>query len=266
MPFNLPYDILYDIFLGMLGMMLLYVAFNWVATKQRGYLYYGAYILGQIIFFCEMRADVLARVAPTIADNWLQEFTGVIVILLYNLFADDFLDLKLKSPRMHRLVRLNVWVSVAALGALIIIKIMGWDYGEYILNTTKLFIYLCGLSIIIAILRWKDSLSRYLVTGSLFLISLESVNIFLMAVCKTNSGLSELRYLSPDSLISHPSLFSQLGVLADLLFLTLGLVRKNHQIALEQIRSDIERKNAVEQERQRIARDMHDDLGSGLSA
>ena len=229
----------YNFFLGIVSMIAIHTTINWWQTRRREYVYYALYISCQWLFFALMRDDIVAR--HSINETWLLSFTRPSSIILYNIFAIEFLELRKKSPWLYRCAVANILIAGAALLAMMWVHYLGMpDLARQIIDTVKLVIFVLGLCVVMGILRRADRTAKYFVMGSFFLIGLETANVVIGMVCHTTEGLNHLRHLSPDSIFSHPNFLTFFAVLSDLVCLSLGLVYRNHQIAMSKLRAQLE--------------------------
>ncbi len=264
-PIHFSYTEFYFTSLGMLLMMFAYILVNWIQIRKDIYAYYAVYIGLQWLYFYLIEDDILSG-AP-LSTTWLILTTRCTAWAFYNIFAVKFLELPKREKSLCFYAQVNIALAIFAFVSMSICYWIGRDdLARVITDVIKVVIYVLGLVVVIRVLKWKIPISNYFVLGSLALIICEMTNLTLAKFCHTAMGAAELRYLSPDNPMSHFGFFSIIGVLLDLISLTLGLVYLHRESTLENLRAEYEKKRALEEERNRIARDMHDDLGSGLSA
>jgi signal transduction histidine kinase len=146
---------------------------------------------------------------------------------------------------------------------------------EYLVeNATKVLLLVMVIIFLIYSLRsWEDKLMRYLFWGNLclFIFSLVSQLAVLL-----DSFFKELPGILGSSLFYY-----EIGLLLELVFFLAGLNRKNRRQLIEQTKEreilkaqnqlkEYEKEIAVykaqQEERERISADMHDELGSGMTA
>ena len=115
---------------------------------------------------------------------------------------------------------------------------------------------------------------NYLVAGQLFLTIFSLVSLLLSA--------TSFRFFEPPNHVgNNPMLYYQIGLILDMVLFLFGLTYKNNRILIERVkererlkleneRKDFEKQVAImearQQERNRISADMHDELGSGVTA
>jgi signal transduction histidine kinase len=141
-------------------------------------------------------------------------------------------------------------------------------------NITKQVLLILSLIFIFYGLRKKDPLMNYLVTGQLCLTFFSIISFLLLITPMRISN-------NDDSILNDSLIYYQTGLVLELIFFMSGLSYKNKRDLIERIKErerlklDNERKEfekqvaileAKQQERNRISADMHDELGSGVTA
>ena len=197
-------------------------------------------------------------------------------IMFYMLFMQRFLDTKNKHPFLYKLYTAGI--------TLLIVSMLSYTYFHYftdnytieylVENATKVLLLVMVIIFLIYSLRsWEDKLMRYLFWGNLclFIFSLVSQLAVLL-----DSFFKELPGILGSSLFYY-----EIGLLLELVFFLAGLNRKNRRQLIEQTKEreilkaqnqlkEYEKEIAVykaqQEERERISADMHDELGSGMTA
>jgi signal transduction histidine kinase len=120
---------------------------------------------------------------------------------------------------------------------------------------------------------WNDRLLRYLFWGNLFLLVFSFLSLLMLTM---NIITGNLPVILKSSLFYY-----EIGLLIELIFFLLGLNHKNKRQLISQARererlkakdqmNEYEKEIAIykaqQQERERISADMHDELGSGMTA
>jgi signal transduction histidine kinase len=265
MNISFSYSDAYNILLGILMMMFLYNAVTYGQTRRKENLYYCAYVFFQWLFLFQLKNDILSRVP--IQETWQLAMTRPAVLLMYNVFGMTLLELKEKHQKLYRYTLWNNYIILVMWIIVLYFCCIGQpNTARKVIDLGKLPIFAMGILVVIGMMRNGSTTARYFVLGSFLLMGLESLNISLNVVCHTMEGAKGVRYLSPDSLLAYPNFFSKIGILLDLFCLNLGLNYHNQKLLSQALQAELDKQRALEAERSRIARDMHDDLGSGLSA
>lgn len=262
---------------GMLLMMFLYIMLKYVQLRTLDYLYYGIYIFFFLMYF---GLKLLSSIGyeQIYYNDWygglFNNQVQVYAYIMYFLFFQSFLNTKHHMPRLHRLFKLSLLVLLAY----IVVDTMLFFFPQFFLvknllwNLIRLSLVALTFTAIILILKSKSPLGNYLVVGGIIL---------------TVFGLAAMIFsFDPAPIASLPSPFDtplnyfQIGVVGELIAFTLGLGYKNRMDEQEKVRAqaklqaiterqEFERYRAMmdarEEERARIAKDLHDGVGGLLS-
>ncbi len=267
----------FTVFCGMLFMMLLYISFKFVQVKSKEYFYYAGYIFCFLFYFF-LKANAL-NIAPVyripLAAYYLVNSTQVLAYCLYFAFFRHFLNVVVTLPRLNTILR---WVTGVLLAYVAIDFVLFFFPVTYIIrwvvwDSIRLaLIGFCAVALVM-IVKLRNKLMHYIFAGSI------AMSVFGLAamIFSSNYQLIE-NWPAP---LNSPLLYFQLGITLELLCFSLGLGYKNRQDELEKIeatealkfereRQVFERYKATvearEAERRRIASEMHDDIGSGLTS
>lgn len=270
-------DLITYILCGLLLMMILFSLANFFQGANREFLYYSGYafFLGLMMFLMSLynfRTNEFSYFLESYLDFILQ-LTG---IGFYMIFMQRFLTTRTKHPFLHKLYNFGL--------VFLLVSIISFTYFNYftdnfviqnlIENSTKIFLLVMVLVFLVySISHWDDKLLQYLFWGNflLFVFSL----------------ISQLSALIQNILSSLPGIFSssmfyyEIGLLLELVFFLGGLNHKNRRLLIARTKEretlkaqnqmkEYEKEIAVykaqQEERERISADMHDELGSGMTA
>ena len=265
------------IFCGLLLMMILFSLANFIQGANPEFLFYSGYafFLGTMLLTKTMfgfRSSHISFLFEAFMDFIMQGLG----IMFYMLFMQRFLDTKNKHPFLYKLYTAGI--------TLLIVSMLSYTYFHYftdnytieylVENATKVLLLVMVIIFLIYSLRsWEDKLMRYLFWGNLclFIFSLVSQLAVLL-----DSFFKELPGILGSSLFYY-----EIGLLLELVFFLAGLNRKNRRQLIEQTKEreilkaqnqlkEYEKEIAVykaqQEERERISADMHDELGSGMTA
>jgi signal transduction histidine kinase len=270
-------DLITYVFCGLLLMMMLFSVTNFLQGANHDFLYYSGYafFLGGMLFIqtvFHFRTNLFGYLLEGYLDFVLQ----CIGIIFYMLFMQRFLNTRNNHPFLYKLYNAGIALLVISLVSFSIFHHFTDNYiAEYFIeNSTKIVLLLMILVFLVYSLRhWNDKLLRYLFWGNLclFIFSLVSqLAIFLGEVFKSFPGV-----------LSSSVIYYEIGLLLELAFFLAGLTHKNRRQLIEQTKEreilktqnqlkEYEKEIAVykaqQEERQRISEDMHDELGSGMTA
>jgi signal transduction histidine kinase len=270
-------DMITYVFCGLLLMMMLFSIANYSQRNNSDFLYYSlyAFFLGGMLFIqtiFHFNTSQFSYFLEGYLDFILQS-TGII---FYMLFMQRFLNTRTKHPFLYKLYNTGIGLLVASMAAYSFFHQFTDNYpAEYFIESiTKILLLLLIIIFLVYSLRHrKDVLLRYLFWGNLFLFIFSLVSqlaIFLSDLFKDLPGV-----------FSSSIIYYETGLLLELVFFLSGLNYKNRLqlIAQTKERETLKTQNqlqiyekeiavykAQQEERQRISEDMHDELGSGMTA
>jgi signal transduction histidine kinase len=270
-------DLMTYVFCGLLLMMILYSIANFLQGANPEFLYYSGYaiFLGTMLF---TKAIFIYR-ASTISyflESYLDFIMQGLGIMFYMIFMQKYLDTKTQHPFLHKLYNAGI--------AMLVISVLGYTWFHYftgdftvenaIENLTKvLLLLLTVVFLVYSVLNWKYRLMRYLFWGNLCLFVF---SLFSQLIIMSGGITKQLPGIFKSSLFYYET-----GLFLELVFFLMGLNHKNRKqlIAQAQERERLKAENlmkeyekelavfkAQQQERERISADMHDELGSGMTA
>jgi signal transduction histidine kinase len=197
-------------------------------------------------------------------------------IMFYMIFMQRFLDTKNKHPFLYKLYNTGIALLALSLFSYTFLHYFTNNYvaENLVENITKILLLLMVVVFLIYGLKnWKDKLMRYLFWGNfcLFIFSVISqVAVMLVQVFKDLPGI-----------FSSSLFYYEIGLFLELVFFLAGLNYKNRrriisqtkeremlkaQNQLQEYEKEIAVYKAQQAERERISTDMHDELGSGMTA
>ncbi len=263
------------IFCGLLLMMILFSIANYVQGANNEFLYYSGYafFLGGMLF-----TKALFDFRPNAASNFFEEYLDFIMqsmgIMFYMFFMQRFLVTKKNHPFLFRLYNFGI---VMLLLAMLTFTFFHYFTNNYIAeagveNITKLILLAMTIVFLIYSSRhWNDKLLRYLFWGNLCLFVFSMLSLVLTMI--------NVPFLP--GVMGSAILYYEVGIFLELVFFLAGLNHKNKMAIIaqtkerERLRTENQLKEyekeiavykAQQEERQRISADMHDELGSGMTA
>jgi signal transduction histidine kinase len=274
---HLYLNIITYIFCGLLLMMILFSVANYLQGGNEEFLYYTGYALFLgLMLFTKTYYDLQISNAVFFMEAYLDFIMQCTGIIFYMIFMQKFLSTRAKYPFLYKLY------NTAITGLLVSVALFSYSFfftNNFIFlnsieNITKIALLIMMVVFLVYCLKyWKDKLLRYLFWGNLF--------YFFFAV------LSQSLILFGHALSNLPAAFNsalfyyEIGLFLELVFFLAGLSYKNRRQIIEQTRErerlkmenerkEFEKQMAVvtaqQDERNRISTDMHDELGSGMTA
>ncbi len=270
-------DLITFILCGLLLMMILFSLANYFQGANPEFLFYSGYafFLGFMLFLMA-RYNYRTNSFSYFLEGYLDYVMQLAGIVFYMIFMQRFLNTRENHPFLNKLYNFGLILSS--------VSILAYTYFHYFSNNfnaenmaenmTKVMLLLMVIIFLVYSVRhWEDKLLRYLFWGNLCLF------IF--------SLISQLAAFIQDILDSLPGIFSssifyyEIGLFLELVFFLGGLNHKNNRRLIAQTREretlkaqnqlkEYEKEIAVykaqQEERERISADMHDELGSGMTA
>ncbi|NOT52747.1 MAG: hypothetical protein HOP10_15895 [Chitinophagaceae bacterium] len=270
-------NLLTYVFCGLLLMMILFSIANFFQGANRDFLYYSGYaffigcmLLTKAVF------DFRINAASFFFESYFDFILQGIGIIFYMIFMQRFLDTRNKHPFLHTLYKVGIGMLTISLLFYTWLHYFSSNFAlEYLVeNTSKmLLLVMIVIFLVYSAKRWKDKLLRFLFWGNLFMLIFSVIS--LLAVMMENM-FQQLPGIFNSSLFYYEA-----GLFFELVFFLAGLNYKNRRIIIMQTREremlktqnqmqEYEKELAVykaqQEERQRISADMHDELGSGMTA
>lgn len=245
----IEYKFYTGVFYGILGALLFYNLFLFVAFKEKAYLYYILYVLC-FMFYQACLNSLDLEIAGAWLPSWFFERSIIIssnmMMIFMMLFASEFLELKRYIPRHYTVIRTFLLVMLLATGAVLVtpnvtpFSDFAVLFGVLILS----FLWYSGLRMLLK----GHKMARFYIIGWTFLLS---------SILLQGFGFLGLIPL-------HPALFEHIpGVAAcfEALFLSLALIdkinliKRNHEKWQQQQNETLEEKVQERTEQLERARD-----------
>lgn len=269
-------DLITYVFCGLLLMMILYSLAVFFQGANREFLYYSGYafFIG-LLLFSKAYYNYHTEPVNYFLEGYLDFILQCTGILLYMIFMKRFLNTRDQYPFLHRLYNTGVGLLLISMASY---TFLHYGTDNFLLengveNGTKFLLLIMILVFLIyGISRWNDRLLRYLFWGNLFYLFFSLVSFGLIIAPQ----LFPLKGLAASSLIYYEA-----GIFFELVFFLAGLNYKNRRRIIAEAREremlkaqnmlkEYEKELAVykaqQEERERISADMHDELGSGMTA
>ncbi|MEO5945941.1 MAG: 7TM diverse intracellular signaling domain-containing protein [Chitinophagaceae bacterium] len=265
------------LFCGLLLMMILFSMANFFQGANREFLYYSVYafFLGAMLLTKSINNF---RISQT--SFFLESYLDFILmntgIIFYLIFMKIFLATKSKYPFLYKLYTAGTFFLLAAMVTYTFFHYLTDNYVlENLIETVTKFLLLIMIIIFLvySFRHWKDKLLRYLFWGNLCLL-LFSIISFLAVLMRSS-------FLAISGIFGSSLFYYEIGLFLELVFFLSALNYKNNKRIIEQTkeRENLKAQNllqeyekeiavykAQQEERQRISADMHDELGSGMTA
>lgn len=265
------------IFCGLLLMMILYSIANFLQGANREFLYYSGYafFIGTMLLTKAMFTYHTSYLSYFL-EEYLDFIMQVLGIMFYMAFMRKYLATKTDHPFLYKLYNTGIIMLIISLAGYTLFHYLTNNFiaENAIENITKVLLLILTLVFLVYSLRhWQNKMMRYLFWGNLCLFAFA---LFSQAIIMNNSLTRPLPGILKSSLFYY-----ELGLFLELVFFLMALNHKNRRQLIAQARErerlkaenqmkEYEKELAIfkaqQQERERISADIHDELGSGMTA
>jgi len=269
-------DAITDLFAGVMLMMIFYAISEYIQSKKPEFLYYVGYsVCISVLLFLKATLNHVTTAFDFFFESFLDNIIFSAGYICYIIFHRKFLETSKNYRSLDRYLLWGSWgiAGLTLLYTLAYFFVADFRFADYFETATKLLLLTTSIIFIIKGLTYNNRLMNYIVMGniSLCLLSIVSQAMIMMSI-KIVPGVSVLNLAL---------FYYELGITIELLFFLFALTYKNkmeiiasiqkeEKLKLETERKEMEKQVAVlaakQDERNRISVDMHDELGSGVTA
>jgi signal transduction histidine kinase len=269
-------DIMTNLFAGIMLMMIFYALSEFMQTTKAEFPYYAVYAIciSSLLFLKSILHDTTTRFSYFF-EGYLDNIIFCAGHISYIIFHRKFLDTKKNYPDLDRYLYwgFNSVIVLMLLYSIAFFWVPDFRVVNYIEDSTKYVLLLIIIIFIWKGLHYKDELMNYIVFGNISLCVLSLLSQLMIA--------TNWKIVKGQSIINLSLFYYELGIIIEVLFFLFAVTYKNkkeivlsiqkeEKLKLETERKELEKQVAVlaakQDERNRISADMHDELGSGVTA
>lgn len=269
-------DVITNLFAGIMLMMIFYAISEYLQSGKPEFLYYIGYsVCISLLLFLKSTLHQVTTSFNFFFESFLDNIIFSVGYIFYIIFHRKFLETKKYYRALDRSL---FWGSIAItvlMTAYILFFFLSPDFriANTIEDSTKILLLVISVVFILQGLSYRNQLMNYIVMGN---ISLCLLSIISQTIISTN-----FKIVKGVSVLNLALFYYEAGITIELLFFLFALTYKNkmeiivsiqkeEKLKLETERKEMEKQVAVlaakQDERNRISVDMHDELGSGVTA
>jgi signal transduction histidine kinase len=276
-------DSLLDVFTytvsGVLLFMIFYSLAVYIQSRNKEFVYYAGYtFLTCSLLFLKSYLNISATAFHYFYEEYLDFMIMTGSVVLYQIFMRMFINSKEQYPLLDKFLR---FFTLLLTGASIVFSLVYFFTDRYIiLNIMENFVikqvfFLTGVFFIVYTIKKNNPLLNYLAAGNAALVVLAVISYIII--------ITGWKLVPNDiaSIFNRALFYYEIGLVLELGFFLSGLAYKNRRDIIERVkererlkleneRKEFDKQMAVmaakQEERNRISADMHDELGSGVTA
>ncbi len=253
--------IFYLFFQGILVFQTIFLLVLYYLTRRKDVFYYAIYLLlSAAYFFLNAPNTFFGLHDDAVFNSAVYNYGNIPLIivmhLFYILFVRSFFSGLYESDRLHQSFRLVLLTMTGLLAAFLVLRFVGWGT-QPVFYMANFLGTILGAVVLADIYRKRIPDVGWVAAG--IIMNMIGNGITMIMVIMMNNGVEHL-------MVSvYPLIFMRIGLLADMFFYQVAILKKWQHQEKELATERIEKQLAVERVRNQISSQLHDDIGSTLS-
>lgn len=263
---------------GVLLFMIFYSLAVYIQSRNKEFLFYAGYtFLTCSLLFLKSFLDTSSNGFNYFYEEYLDFMIMTGSVVMYQIFMRKFINSRENYPVLDKILRYFSWLLTIAS---MVFSAVYFFTEKYIMlnimeNAIKQLFFLTGVFFIVYSIKKKNPLLNYLAAGNFSLVLFSVISYIII--------ITGWRFVKNDysSIFNRALFYYEIGLVLELGFFLSGLAYKNRRDIIERVkererlkleneRKEFDKQMAVmaakQEERNRISADMHDELGSGVTA
>ncbi len=244
--------------------------FQWFLVKRLEYVWYAFYLGGLFIYYGnrlegKYNLDVFFNF-NLIPNYLLGGFLSLVIHYFYFRFARYYLALPERQPDLNRKIILAEYFILLFAMLLLVIFQLGYEFtAQVFFYLISIFLFGLAVYFIVKVFRSRNPLAKYLLIGALFALSGNALSI-----------ITSILIVSGNAVVNDAVFFSQVGTMIEVVFFNIALLYKTRNTEIEklisqealikELQKNEKLRNHMQQIRDKISQDLHDDIGATLSS
>ncbi len=246
-----------DFFFGVVAMQVIYLLFHYVLFKRNAFLYYLLFVIGISSFIAIIFGFPSQSAIPAYMDRYALGFS---ILFLASSMYYRFIRFMSEAPRRYPAFnRLVIWLERTIIVTGLILGIDTILHGEPIyskdvVRVIYVMAFFVQIYLVYFLIRTRNLMNVLIVAGG-FIMGV------IMKIVLVPVGLEGL-----DVSVIQLSSYVLGAVIIDFLFLSFVLVYQSRLWEAEKTALALRKREELQQQRNEISNDLHDDIGASLSS